>query len=110
MHGAQFLISPQVEVFPELPLSTLEIAIQIGEVALLVASIRFADRHAIPLQMRLQFLGLFRHFLQFLLASSEFLLEFFLCLHGRGRFPKNPLGINEADLRFGGGCPCRNRQ
>src|SRR5687768_10728549 len=50
----QLLVAPLVEVLAELALLALELAVQVGELALAVAALGFAHRHGVLLQVLLQ--------------------------------------------------------
>src|SRR3990172_2995818 len=77
-HLPEFLVAARVHVLPILTLLALELAVEIGEVALLVAALRLGHREPVLLQLVLRALELVGDLAELRLALGELRLEFLL--------------------------------
>src|SRR5438067_3732244 len=94
----QLLVAPLVQVLAELALLPLEIAVQVGELALAVAPLRLAHRDAVLLQLFLHALELIGEPRHLLVALLEFGLDLLLRALRRRGVAQNALGVDEAEL------------
>src|SRR5436190_5869999 len=100
----QLLVTALIQVFAELALLALEIAVQLAELALLGAPLRLAHRHGVLLEVFLHALELIGHARELLVAFLELRLDLLLrALRGDG-VAQDALGVDEAELAGDGDC------
>src|SRR6478735_2851662 len=97
-HLGELLVAPRVEVLAELALLSLEVAVELAEVALLRAALRIAHRDGVLLEVFLQPLQLARHLGELLIALLELGLDLLLRALRRRRLAQDALGVDEAEL------------
>src|SRR5712692_6684735 len=97
-HLRQLLVAALVQVLAELALPALEIAVLLGEFALLAAALRLAHGHRVLLDVVLHALELLGHLGELLVALLELGLDLLLRAHRRDRVAQDALGVDEAEL------------
>src|SRR5947208_2648571 len=97
-HLRELLVAPLVEVLAEFALLSLEVAVQLAELALLGAPLRLAHRHAVLLQLLLHALELVGEARELLVAFLELGLDLLLRALRRHRVAQDALGVDEAEL------------
>src|SRR3954470_4885326 len=100
-HLRELLVAPLVDVLAEFPLFSLELAIQIAELALLRPPLALAHGHRVLVQVLLHALQLLGGARQLVVALLEFGLELALRAHRRHRVSQDALGAHEG--HFAGG-------
>src|SRR3990172_2580762 len=97
-HLAEFLVAALVHVLAVLALLALELAAEVGEIALLGAALRLRHRQRVLLDLVLQALELVGDLAELRLALGEFRLEPLLRAQRRLRIAHDPLDLDHADL------------
>src|SRR5919201_3385769 len=113
-HLRQLLVAALVEILAELALLSLEVAVQVAEIALFRPALRLAHGDGVLLQVLLHALELIGDARELLVALLEFRFDLFLrALRGRG-VTQDALGVDEAELgrscRGGHGCALSLRE
>src|SRR5688572_13659085 len=106
----ELLVPAQVQVLADLALQALEVAADVGELALLLAARRLRHRDVLLLQLGLQVAALLLDAAELGVARRELALEHLLrALGGRG-LAEHALGVHEADLHLRVGGRCASQQ
>src|SRR5262249_21801178 len=101
LHRGQLFVAAQTHVLTKFALHPLQVAVLVGEVALLVASLGLRHGHAVLFQRALQIADLLGKLLDLGVAAGEFLFELLLGALRRRRLAEESLAINEPDLDVG---------
>src|SRR4051812_9077079 len=97
-HLRELLVPALVQVLAELALLPLEVAVEVGEIALLGSALRVAHRHAVLLEVFLHALQLVGEPRQLLVALLELRLDLLLRALRRRGIAQDALGVDEAEL------------
>jgi hypothetical protein len=101
LQARELLVAAQVEVLADLALQPLEVAADVGELALLLAARGLRHGDVLALQLLLQVAPLLLDLGQLHVARGELALEHLLGALGGGRLAEHALGIDEPDLHLG---------
>ncbi|CAM2159505.1 hypothetical protein PT2222_50344 [Paraburkholderia tropica] len=99
-HRGEFFVATLIQVFAELALLALEVAVELRQIALLLRAVGRGHRRTVLVDRVRHGLQTLRHVLQVLVALRE--LSFELGLRGLrgGGFAQDAVGVDRRDLRF----------
>src|SRR5918999_4072250 len=97
-HLRELLVPPLIEVLAELALLSLELAVEVGELALAVTPLGLAHGHRVLVEVVLHALQLARDLRELLIALLELRLDLLLRALRRRGVAQDALGVDETEL------------